>query len=84
MTDIWTKAFWKRLIENDIHVFAGGMLGVLTGKALGIAGLAALPWHAAFDAGGFAVIVSTLATIASQPVPNTPPGSFIPPKDSEV
>lgn len=77
--EILTWDFWRRVIENDIHVFAGGMLGILTGKELGVTGLAALPWTSALDAGLIAVIVSTLATLASQKIPDTPPGGFLPP-----
>lgn len=78
-TGIWSLFFWKRVIETDVHVFAGGMLGVLTAKGLGVAGLAALPWTAALDAGLFAVVASTLGSLASQSVPNTPAGGFLPP-----
>jgi hypothetical protein len=78
-TGIWSLFFWKRVVETDVHVFAGGMLGVLTAKGLGISGLAAVPWTAALDAGLFAVACSTLASLATQGVPNTPAGGFLPP-----
>lgn len=79
MTDFLTTYFWKRVFENDVHVFAGGMLGVLAGKTIGVGGLAALPWTAALDAGCLAVVISTLATLATQKIPNTPEGGFLPP-----
>lgn len=78
-SSIFTTYFWKRVFETDVHVFAGGMLGILTAKGLGIGGLAAVPWTAALDAGLFAVVMSTLASLATQGVPNTPDGGFLPP-----
>lgn len=80
-TGIFSTYFWKRVFETDVHVFAGGMLGVLTAKGLGVGGVAALPWTAALDAGCFAVIASTLASLTTQAIPNTPSGGFLPPAE---
>ena len=82
-TGIWSLFFWKRVFETDVHVFSGGMLGILAAKGLGIGGLAALPWTAALDAGLFAVIVSTLGSLATQTIPNTPAGGFLPPAEPQ-
>ena len=79
MGQIFTKAFWARLLENALHAFAGGMLGVVgTGFA---GGLAAVPWETALSAGAIGALVSGLASLASEKVPNTAPGSFLPARD---
>lgn len=76
--DIFTVAFWKRVFENDVHAFAGGMLGSFGAGELGT--INSVPWYAALSAGVIAAVISTLASLASNRVPNTSPGSFVPPK----
>jgi len=79
MGQIFTKAFWVRLFENGIHAFAGGVLGVIgTGFA---GGLAAVPWETALSAGAIGALVSSLASLASEGVPNSAPASFLPARD---
>lgn len=80
MDRIWTKTFWRRLAENDIHAFSGGMLGVLCAGKFG--DLSGVPWTSALQVGVIGAVISTLATLASQEVPNTPTGSFLPPKNT--
>lgn len=78
--DIFSKIFWKRVLENDIHAFSGGMLGVVVAEKTGV--LSQVPWTSALQVGAMGAIISTLATLASQEVPNTPTGSFLPPKNT--
>lgn len=75
--DIFTMVFWKRVFENDVHAFAGGMLGTFGAGEFGT--LSSVPWYAALSAGLIAAAISTVASLASQRVPDTPPGSFFPP-----
>jgi hypothetical protein len=79
--DIWSLSFWKRLVENDIHAFSGGMLGVIAAEQAHV--ITQVPWSSAFQVGAMGALISTLVTLGAQQIPNTPPGSFIPPKDSE-
>jgi hypothetical protein len=81
--ELFTLTFWKRVFENGVHAFAGGMLGVLGGKGLGVAGLASLPWTAALDAGLIAVILSVLLSLSTSStgvLPNSSAGGFLPEK----
>ena len=79
--DYLTKAFWKRLLENNIHAFSGGMLGFITAEKVGL--ITQVPWTEALQVGAMGVVITTLISFSSQVLPNTPPASFIPPKDSE-
>ena len=76
--DIWSKVFWKRLVENDIHAFSGGMLGLISAEKIGV--ITQVPWTEALQVGAMGALISTLVTLGSQQVPDTSPGSFIPPK----
>lgn len=74
MDNIFTLAFWKRTFENSVHAFAGGMLGSFGAGELGA--INSVPWYAALSAGVIAAVISTLASLASQRVPDTAPASF--------
>lgn len=78
---IWTKAFWKRLVENGIHAFSGGMLGILMAQHFHL--ISQIPFTTSLQAGAYGALISTLLSLGGQAVPNTAPGSFIPPKTSE-
>lgn len=79
MGQIFTKAFWVRFLENGVHAFAGGVLGIV---GTGFTGdLTSVPWETALSAGAIGALVSGLASLASEGVPNTAPASFLPARD---
>lgn len=75
---LFTRDFWVRTFTQAIHASAGAAVGILGSE--GVQTLHSLPWQAVATSAVFGAVLSVLASLSSQAVPNSPPASFVPAK----
>ncbi len=77
MTDpLFTREFWLRTLTQAIHASAGAAVGILGSE--GVRTLHSLPWEAVATSAVFGGLLSVLASLSSQAIPNTTPATFLP------